>query len=278
MYVISHQGGGFKGAFGVPILRHLMTQREPDLVLGVSVGAINGVVACQGEFELLEDLWLDIDDKNAINGVRGFLKPSFLKGRALFSLEPLREKMKENLSLDKLKVPFGCGVVARETSEYHTFMSRTMKQDVRLINAVEASSAISGLMEPVVMKLRGKNYTFCDGGHLHSVPLLPLWVQRKVKEIDVILTNPIEHVDQMSEDVDGIMESIEWLLHIQNTGIQSADLGRYRTIAKNQGALLRVFAPKEDLGSMLKTDRETIQRRWDLGIEAVKNPVIYDYR
>ena len=47
MYVIAHQGGGFKGAFGVPILETLVKERRPDLILGVSVGAINGVLAAK---------------------------------------------------------------------------------------------------------------------------------------------------------------------------------------------------------------------------------------
>ena len=63
-------GGGFKGAFQIGALRQLKNQwnlidpnsatMKFDVVAGVSVGSLNGVLTASGEFNALEKLWLDI--------------------------------------------------------------------------------------------------------------------------------------------------------------------------------------------------------------------------
>lgn len=63
-------GGGFKGAFQIGALRYLrqnwsMVNPESsdmkfDVIAGVSVGSLNGVLTACDEFDALEKLWLDI--------------------------------------------------------------------------------------------------------------------------------------------------------------------------------------------------------------------------
>jgi len=63
-------GGGFKGAFQIGALRHLSqnwslinpgsSHMKFDVVAGVSVGSLNGVLTASNEFDALEKLWLDI--------------------------------------------------------------------------------------------------------------------------------------------------------------------------------------------------------------------------
>ena len=63
-------GGGFKGAFQIGALRHLQqnwsiinpgqSKMTFDVVAGVSVGSLNGVLVASDEFTLLEQLWHDI--------------------------------------------------------------------------------------------------------------------------------------------------------------------------------------------------------------------------
>jgi NTE family protein len=69
-YALVLSGGGFKGAFQIGALRHLKnnwSQIDPhnsdmkfDVVAGVSVGSLNGVLTASNEFDELEKLWLDI--------------------------------------------------------------------------------------------------------------------------------------------------------------------------------------------------------------------------
>lgn len=63
-------GGGFKGAFQIGALRYLRhnwSKVQPgsndmkfDVIAGVSVGSLNGVLTACNEFDALEKLWLDI--------------------------------------------------------------------------------------------------------------------------------------------------------------------------------------------------------------------------
>lgn len=276
MYVIAHQGGGFKGAFGVPILETLVKERRPDLILGVSVGAINGVLAAQNDFNLLREIWEDIDDGSPLDGIKGFLRPAVLRGKALFHLEPIRKKLQRHVSLSKLVTPFGCGAVARETDEYINFMSSRMKRDARLHDAVLASSAIAGIMEPIVMPFRGRDLTWSDGGHLHSIPLLPDELTSKVQQVDIILTSPIKQAPKRTDEVNGLLESLEWALHIQSIDIQRRGLRRYRALTLSQDTVVRVFSPPQSLGGMLKADKETIRWRMHLGKRALDKPTIWE--
>ena len=93
MYVIALQGGGFKGAFQAPIVKALVRARRPDLILGVSVGAINGVLAAQEDFAILDRIWSSIDDSTPIDGIKGFMSPAIFRGKALFHLGPIRQKL-----------------------------------------------------------------------------------------------------------------------------------------------------------------------------------------
>src|SRR5690348_7412796 len=69
-YALVLSGGGFKGAFQIGALRHLKEhwsivnpsspEMKFDIVAGVSVGSLNGVLTASNQFDELEKLWLDI--------------------------------------------------------------------------------------------------------------------------------------------------------------------------------------------------------------------------
>ena len=66
-------GGGLLGAHEVGMLRALLEAGiVPDLVVGTSVGAINGVVVAEdpttGAAQRLADLWLDLDSSDLFSG------------------------------------------------------------------------------------------------------------------------------------------------------------------------------------------------------------------
>ena len=77
-------GGGFKGAFQVGALQYLREnwqriapQRPPlsfDIVAGVSVGSLNGLLVATGEFDRLVQLWEDV----ARNGVSEIYTSDFI--------------------------------------------------------------------------------------------------------------------------------------------------------------------------------------------------------
>lgn len=272
MHVIVHQAGGLKGAFGAPILTDLVAQRKPDLILGASVGALNGVLVACGKADLLKEQYMAIDDTNYLDGIAGLFTPAFFNGKGLLSTAPIRKKIEKFTSLDSLIVPFGCGAVARENKEHVTFLSEDMKTDDELYDAVQASISIAFLFEPVKFKHRGKMRTWSDAGHKHSVPLIPDSILKKITEIDVILCNPIVPDDEEITKVNGLSASLSWMFDMDTVAIQDADMRAYARYAKS-GIDVRVYAPQEGFGSILQADKQVIRRRWKMGEDAIGKPI-----
>jgi NTE family protein len=139
----------------------------PDLVVGTSVGAINGAVladAPSGDtVSRLADLWLGLSGDTVFGGA----SLSRLRGvarTALHSNAGLRELLAGHLSaarFEDLAVRFECCAANIERAAEHWFASGP------LVDAVLASCAVPGLF-PVV-EIDGEHYL--DGGLVNSVPV-----------------------------------------------------------------------------------------------------------
>jgi NTE family protein len=103
-------GGGFKGAFQVGALQYLRDNwqriapdRPPlsfDIVAGVSVGSLNGLLVAQDRFTELERLWQDV----ARNGVEEIYTSDFIDTTA--GPDTPNPKLKLNLSWQGLRERF----------------------------------------------------------------------------------------------------------------------------------------------------------------------------
>ncbi|WUH98928.1 patatin-like phospholipase family protein [Spirillospora sp. NBC_00431] len=163
-------GGGVLGAHEVGMLRALEeTGVRPDLVVGTSIGALNGAFVAAGPgpaaVERLTSLWSD-DSVRAVFGARVWARLWTLarSGTHLHSNEPLRRMLDELMpvrTFEELTVPFQCVAAGIETAMAHWFTEGP------LIPAVLASSAAPGLLPPVRV---GDRHYF-DGGLVHSIPV-----------------------------------------------------------------------------------------------------------
>jgi NTE family protein len=163
-------GGASKGALQVGMLRALLERRiRPDVVVGCSVGAMNGA-AISAEPTLamvgrLQDEWLDLDDDEIFPS--GFLpSPVQLarKGESLFPSDGLRAVVERVLPVRdfaRLAVPFQCVATDIGSAREHWFRSGP------LVDAVMASAAIPVVYPPV--EIDGIHY--CDGGIVDDVPM-----------------------------------------------------------------------------------------------------------
>jgi NTE family protein len=103
-------GGGFKGAFQVGALQYLkenwkklhpdQPQMHFDIIAGVSVGSLNGLLLAQHKFDELLELW----QKVANNGVGEIYQSDFIDTRPDHS-DP-NPRLKTNISWDGLKKQF----------------------------------------------------------------------------------------------------------------------------------------------------------------------------
>jgi NTE family protein len=161
-------GGGVLGAAEVGMLRALADAGiTPDLVVGTSIGAINGaVVAADPDIavERLAALWEAFAASSVFGPVVRRLATFVRTGTHLETPDPLRDLLRRHLPVerfDQLRVPFQCVAASIERAAEHWFTSGP------LLDAVLASSAVPGVFPPVAID--GEHYL--DGGLVNSLPV-----------------------------------------------------------------------------------------------------------
>lgn len=140
---------------------------RPDVIVGTSVGAINGVFAAAypDGVAKLADLWrtggvISVFDGSIASRVGTFVRT----GTHVQSSHGLQGLLAELLPVDRIEelaVPFQCVAASIERATAHWF------SDGPIIPAVLASSAVPGLLPPV----RIGDEHFLDGGLVHSIPV-----------------------------------------------------------------------------------------------------------
>ena len=164
-------GGGVLGAGEVGMLRALLEAGiAPDLVVGTSVGALNGAfLASDPSVETtvrLAQVWRELSETGGVfAGSVGERLSTALRSRThLHRRGPLRELLTTHLPVDRiedLQVPFQCVAAAVERAAEHWFTSGP------LVDAVLASAAVPGLLAPVRI---GEEH-YLDGGLVNSIPV-----------------------------------------------------------------------------------------------------------
>jgi NTE family protein len=163
-------GGGVLGAHEVGMLRALAESSiEPDLILGTSIGALNGAVFAGDPtvagVERLGRLWAESNIAAVSAGTLlrrvGTLART---GTHLQSIDELQRRLKEALSVERvedLEVPFQCVAASIERAAEHWFVEGVLS------DVVLASCAVPGVLPPVAI---GDEH-FIDGGLVNSIPV-----------------------------------------------------------------------------------------------------------
>jgi NTE family protein len=161
-------GGGVLGAHEVGMLRALGEAGiRPDLVVGMSVGAINGAFVAadpDGAAERLAGLWQGEALRQAFSEtILGRATRLARSGTHLHSLEPLGQMLSQMLpgkDFADLALPFQCVAASIEHASARWFTAGPV------VPAVMASCAVPGLLPPV--EIGGEH--FFDGGLVDSIP------------------------------------------------------------------------------------------------------------
>jgi NTE family protein len=163
-------GGGVLGAAEVGMLQALFEHDvRPDLIVGTSVGAINGALVAAdpgpSAVDRLRAVWEELASQRIFTGsVLGRLGTLARTRTHLHPREPLRDLLVAHLPVQtfaELHVPFQCVAASIERAAEHWFT------DGALVDAVLASCAVPGLLPAV--ELEGEHYL--DGGLVHSIPV-----------------------------------------------------------------------------------------------------------
>ena len=239
-------GGGLLGAAEVGMLQALSEAGvTPDLVLGSSVGALNGalIAADPGPDAVrrLTGLWeaLGTDDvfASSLLGQVRTLARSRTHLHSNAKLRSLIEAQTPVQRIEELAVPFQCVAVSIETARARWFDSGP------LADAVLASCAVPGLLPPV--EVVGEHYL--DGGLVDSLPLgravrlgarriyvlhvgrieRPLTVPRWPWEVGLVAFE-VTRRHRFVEDLTAVPDGVE--VHVLPAGDESTPLAtlRYR--------------------------------------------------
>lgn len=273
-------GGASMGALQVGMLRALLERRiRPDLIVGCSVGALNGVVLAArpnlATVGHLQDVWLDLVDRDLVpTGLLPSTMQLLRKGEAIQSSDALRDLVKAVLPVDtfaELEVPFACVATNLDDAVEHWF------DDGNLLDAVMASASIPAVFPAV--EIDGVRY--CDGAVVDDVPVqraVELGATRifilQVGAVDRPRPEPRRPVDmlvlaywiarrhRLLDDLARIPDDVEVVIlpHGSPTPVRYNDLSRSAQLmdlayhaaaehldARAEGRILPVFGPLSDL-------------------------------
>jgi NTE family protein len=163
-------GGGNLGAVQVGMLRALLEHHvRPELVVGCSVGALNGA-AFAAEPNLigvarLEELWQSLDGRDLMPaGVLPTAVQMARRGEAIHDNDGLRRVITSVLqaqSFDELAIPFECVATAVDAAAEVWF------SEGPIVDAILASSAIPAVYPAVVID----GVRYLDGAIVNDIPI-----------------------------------------------------------------------------------------------------------
>ncbi|MEO5851469.1 MAG: patatin-like phospholipase family protein [Nocardioides sp.] len=164
-------GGGVLGAVEVGMLQALLERGiVPDLVLGTSVGALNGALVAKdptvGVVDRLLELWRGAGASREVYGDRPLrtVRRAVSSRTHIYSAAPLTARLREELgelTFEDLPVRFQVCASSIERAAEHWFDSGPV------VEAVVASAAVPGLLPPA----RVGDEHYLDGGIVNSIPL-----------------------------------------------------------------------------------------------------------
>jgi NTE family protein len=163
-------GGGLRGAAEVGMAKALAAHgRQPDLIVGTSIGALNGAVLAAGPIErtvpVLAEMWEQmragaVFGESIVKRLRHLLD----HWTHFHSNEPLRklvDRWVPYAQLEEAYVTVETCAACIETSSEYWFTDGPVEE------AVLASCALPGVLPPV--EVAGRHYV--DGGVVNSIPV-----------------------------------------------------------------------------------------------------------
>ena len=168
-------GGGVLGAVEVGMLRALLERGiVPDLVLGTSVGALNGAMVARHPhvdvIDRLTELWTATAQSRDVYGDRPLrtVRRAVSTGTHIYSPGPLRARLENELgdaTFEDLPVTFGVCAASIERAAEHWFTTGP------IVPAILASAAVPGLLPPARIETEYGVEHFLDGGLVNSIPV-----------------------------------------------------------------------------------------------------------
>ncbi|OFI07017.1 hypothetical protein CLOACE_06030 [Clostridium acetireducens DSM 10703] len=202
-------GGGAKGGYEIGVWKALKELNIPvSAVVGTSVGALNGAIMVQGDYNIAYNLWTniemkkvidlekvlpnykkDLDIKDIILGIKNIILEGGL------DVTPLKNILKKYIDEDNIRnSPIDFGLVTFSISNFQPIM--LYKEDIpkgKLIEYLLASSCF-----PAFKPHKIEDEVFIDGGIYDNIPI-SLLINKNIKDIIVVDVSGIGRVKKVDE-------------------------------------------------------------------------------
>lgn len=246
MYGVVLEGGGARGAYQIGVYKALIEEGiEVKGIAGTSVGALNGAILVQGDFDKAYEIWENISYSRVIKAsdeeIEKFKKGKLDREDILLLIQrlrgiiregglditPLRNLLEEVLDEEKIRNSGkDFAIVTVSLSDLKPM--ELYIEDIpygKLIDYLMASAYL-----PVFKREKIDGKSFLDGGVYNNLPA-NLLIDKGYKDLIIIRTGSF-----------GIVKKIDF------TGLN-----------------VLIISPKEDLGGILEFDKETARYNFTLG-------------
>lgn len=297
-------GGGAKGAFQYGALRYIVENeidgRQPteyfNIISGVSVGSLNGVMMAQNRFSDLTNIWNNISGRQVYTGNLGLFNIFWrliTHQLSVLSNAPLAELIRKHTSLKRV-LDTGCdfmfGTVSIDTGLYYTFHASDFDDEQQFQDGVLASSSMPVLWPPVkkMETKSGLTYTqLVDGGARNISPLGDV-IDYDPDEVVVVNCNAEEFYPYPDPARNMIKIAVRVLTEITLNEIFRQDIREFlhinrilkqlpagMQIKRPDGTFYKhyeciVIEPDHDLGDALDFNRRKIDLHIEEGYEAAR--------
>lgn len=237
-------GGGARGYAHLGVLQGLFEKGiKPDMISGVSAGAIAGVFIASGK-----------SPREAFEIMKGFSISDFTKFRiprnGLLSLEKLKETLEKEIKVKNLEdLPIPLVVAVSDLLNGHVeYLDKGP-----LSTLVQASASIPVLFDPV----HYNDKLYADGGIFNNLPVEPL--KEKCKKIIGVSISPVTEIKELSG-----------LIHLATRTFQLTVNARHDIIKDN----CDLFIEPPHLSDFDLLDTKNVNKIFDIGLQYTREMTI----
>lgn len=240
-------GGGAKGGYEIGVWKALRQLDIPiKVITGTSVGALNGAIMAQGDFEVAEKLWTSINIEDVIKvekevaaveegykktaGIISTIRDAITSGG--LDVTPLRQMLMEIIDEKKIRESdIDLGIVTFSLTDFKPV--RLFKKDIpegELVDYLLASACF-----PAFKPHEIGNKKFIDGGVYDNIPI-SMMAERGIKNVIVVdISGPgmVRKIDEKDLNIVYIKNSDDLGGTLDFDGKRSSrnmDMGYYDTL------------------------------------------------
>lgn len=219
-------GGGARGAFEVGVWKALNEMGyQPDIVVGTSVGALNGALYLKGDVDAAERLWKELETTDILDYEKEMSFDTFQtyqKSTLQFFFDAVREGgisteplyrlvsdyLEEEDSLRKRGIEFGLTVTNDQAGEVEAFYLEDIPEGM-LSEYLVASASLYPALEKTIIE----DVPYIDGGYKNNIPV-NLALDKGADELIVVDILGIDYFRSFSipEGVEAVLIESNWPL------------------------------------------------------------------